>query len=154
YSLALLTECVGVVTGFPFGSYEFSALLGPKWFGLVPATIPLSWFNIGMGSFLLAKTFFPQRRIAYLMISALLILTWDLSIEPIMGHLYPFWIWHDGGGYYGVPLSNFIAWLLIAFVISAILDRFQTISQIRLDRRWILSFYFAHAALSIGLCFV
>src|ERR687889_607827 len=35
-------EAVGVATGFPFGTYDYSGQLGPKLLG-VPLIIPLAW---------------------------------------------------------------------------------------------------------------
>jgi Carotenoid biosynthesis protein len=30
-----------------------------------------------------------------------------------LGHA---WVWHDGGGYFGVPLSNFLGWYLTVWL--------------------------------------
>ena len=42
--LSLCSELLGTSTGFPFGHYHYLSGLGYKIAGLVPFTIPLSWF--------------------------------------------------------------------------------------------------------------
>ena len=44
--ISLSSELLGTSTGFPFGDYAYLYGLGYKVAGLVPFTIPLSWFYI------------------------------------------------------------------------------------------------------------
>ncbi|MBD0270204.1 MAG: carotenoid biosynthesis protein, partial [Cyanobacteria bacterium Co-bin8] len=53
--LSLGSELLGTSTGFPFGHYSYLNGLGYKISGLVPFTIPLSWFYLGLSSYLLAR---------------------------------------------------------------------------------------------------
>src|SRR4028119_582822 len=53
--LSLGSELLGTSTGFPFGEYGYLSGLGYKVAGLVPFTIPLSWFYMGLVSYLLAS---------------------------------------------------------------------------------------------------
>jgi Predicted membrane protein len=46
--LSLSSELLGTSTGFPFGHYQYLSGLGYKIAGLVPFTIPLSWFYYGL----------------------------------------------------------------------------------------------------------
>jgi len=43
---SLGSELLGTSTGFPFGHYSYLSGLGYKIAGLVPFTIPLSWFYV------------------------------------------------------------------------------------------------------------
>src|SRR6476646_2162343 len=53
--ISLSSELLGTSTGFPFGDYGYLSGLGYKIAGLVPFTIPLSWFYLGCASYLLAR---------------------------------------------------------------------------------------------------
>src|SRR4028119_1546109 len=53
--LSLGSELLGTSTGFPFGHYSYLSGLGYKIAGLVPFTIPLSWFYLGIVSYLIAR---------------------------------------------------------------------------------------------------
>ncbi|AUB42249.1 putative membrane protein [Nostoc flagelliforme CCNUN1] len=53
--ISLGSELLGTSTGFPFGHYSYLSGLGYKIAGLVPFTIPLSWFYLGFVSYLLAR---------------------------------------------------------------------------------------------------
>lgn len=53
--ISLSSELLGTSTGFPFGHYGYLNGLGYKIGGLVPFTIPLSWFYLGLVSYLLAR---------------------------------------------------------------------------------------------------
>ncbi|MEB3212044.1 MAG: carotenoid biosynthesis protein, partial [Leptolyngbyaceae bacterium] len=54
-AISLTAELVGTGTGFPFGDYSYLNGLGFKVAGRVPFTIPLSWFYLGLSSYLLAR---------------------------------------------------------------------------------------------------
>jgi uncharacterized membrane protein len=43
---------------------------------------------------------------------------WDLVMDPPTATIAKAWIWHDGGADFGVPLSNYLGWLLTAFLFS------------------------------------
>lgn len=45
-----------------------------------------------------------------------MMVSWDLSSDPINATIYHAWIWLEGGSYFGVPFSNFMGWLLTTFV--------------------------------------
>ena len=54
-----------------------------------------------------------------ILLSALALTAWDLSLDPRMvqdGN----WIWHDGGVYFGVPLSNYWGWVVTAALVYAV----------------------------------
>lgn len=51
--------------------------------------------------------------------SALLAMLLDLAIEPAAAHVVFYWLWLALGSFhdYGVPLSNFVVWFGVAFVL-------------------------------------
>jgi putative membrane protein len=56
-------------------------------------------------------------------------LAWDLSMDPIWSNFVHGWVWHDGGAYFGVPLSNFFGWYLTVYVIYQLFALYLTRSQ-------------------------
>ena len=42
---------------------------------------------------------------------------WDLAMDPIWSTVGRLWIWQQGGGYFGVPASNYVGWLVTNYLI-------------------------------------
>ncbi|NMF83816.1 gamma-carotene 1'-hydroxylase CruF [Nodosilinea sp. P-1105] len=120
--ISLSSELLGTSTGFPFGHYTYLNGLGYKVAGLVPFTIPLSWFYLGMSSLLLAWNGLGvgNRRDRYtglwamgaIALGATLLTSWDFVLDPAMSQTeLPFWYWHQPGAFFGMPYQNFAGWL-------------------------------------------
>ena len=45
----------------------------------------------------------------------------DLQIETMATRIHAYWVWHDSGWYYGVPLANFVAWWLVGLFMALLL---------------------------------
>ena len=41
---------------------------------------------------------------------------WDVVMDPPLSTISKAWIWHAGGAHFGVPLSNYLGWLLTAWL--------------------------------------
>jgi putative membrane protein len=41
---------------------------------------------------------------------------WDLALDPTRATIQQFWIWENSGGFFGVPLVNFLGWSLTTYV--------------------------------------
>jgi len=41
---------------------------------------------------------------------------WDLVMDPPESTIDKIWIWHEGGADFGVPLSNYLGWLLTSWL--------------------------------------
>ena len=116
--LSLVAELLGTSTGFPFGHYHYLSGLGYKIAGLVPFTIPLSWFYIGFSAYLIARagleTFaIPQilKYIGAIGFGSLLLTSWDFVLDPAMSQTtVPFWVWEQPGAFFGMPYENFTGW--------------------------------------------
>jgi hypothetical protein len=50
------------------------------------------------------------------MISAFVMVQWDVVMDPSGSTLARAWVWYGGGGYFGVPLSNFLGWFLVTYL--------------------------------------
>ncbi len=115
--LSLGAELLGTSTGFPFGEYHYLSGLGYKISGLVPFTIPLSWFYLGLSAYLISymglKTLVKEgwAAVGAIAFGALLLTSWDFVLDPAMSQTtMPFWAWDQPGAFFGMPYQNFIGW--------------------------------------------
>lgn len=116
-------ELLGSKTNFPFGAYDYTSLLQPQLLG-VPLLIPIAWFMLlpsawVMAQIIVGKTERWYQRIAFALVSAAALTAWDLFLDPQMVSR-GFWVWHEPGAYFGIPLVNFFGWLLTAFVVTLV----------------------------------
>jgi uncharacterized membrane protein len=116
-------ENMSVLTGFPFGHYYYTDILGPQLF-LVPVLIGPSYLGTGYLAWTIARVIsgaIHSRLSGHLtftvpFLAAFMMVSWDLSFDPIYSTINHAWVWLDGGSYFGVPFSNFMGWLLTTFV--------------------------------------
>lgn len=154
YAASLVSELVGTATGLPFGSYAYSGLLGWKWFGLVPALIPLSWFLMALPSYVLARRRFrrPSQRVQRFLLGAALLTAWDLALDPAMSGLTSYWSWGEGGPYYGMPLINLGGWMLTGIVLMGLIE--ATVGEQFIERlsvRWQAAYYGLTILMPLGM---
>lgn len=116
-------ENLGVRTGFPFGHYFYTDIMGQKLF-VVPLLIGPAYFGAGYMSWTLAGILLgdidrrPDRLsvAATPIVAAFIMVGWDVCFDPSSSTLDHLWIWQEGGGYFGVPLTNYLGWCLTVFV--------------------------------------
>src|SRR5690606_21584271 len=116
-------ENLGVATGFPFGSYHYTDVLGFKLFH-VPILIGPTYFGVGYLSWVLATVLVDDVRreasalevFATPLVATFIMVLWDLCLDPGASTGEKWWIWHDGGGFFGVPISNYLGWFLTVYV--------------------------------------
>jgi putative membrane protein len=117
-------ENLSIVTGFPFGWYHYSPALGPQLFH-VPLVIGPAYFSVGYVAWAVANTILEgadqnRHRFDWLMLptlAAFVMVGWDVAMDPLRSTVAGYWIWPNGGGYFGVPLSNFLGWYFTVFVV-------------------------------------
>ena len=117
-------ESLSLSTGFPFGHYYFTDLMGPKLFQ-VPILLGLAYVGMGYVSWTLGGIILGEKsgtvrgaRVVLLpLVASFVMVAWDFSNEPIWATIERAWVWRDGGPYFGVPVSNFLGWFLTIFVI-------------------------------------
>ena len=116
--LSYLAEFVGSSTGIPFGKYEYTGLLQPQLAG-VPLLIPLAWMMMLPPAWAIAKTILGESRPrwTFVLLSALAFTAWDLFLDPQMVG-WGFWVWETPGAYFGIPLSNYLGWIVVSAIIT------------------------------------
>lgn len=121
--LGLTVEAVGRSTGFPFGAYDYTDSLGMKVLG-VPLVIPLAWAMMAYPALLAARRLTSSRILATI-IGAWILATWDVFLDSQMvseGH----WVWVDPSpalwGVPGIPIGNYLGWLLTALIMMGLLS--------------------------------
>jgi len=153
YVVSLSSELAGTTVGLPFGPYSYTDGLGPKWFGHVPLLIPLSWFVMTVPSYAIARRIVGARRWMGVAVGSLVLLSWDLALDPAMSHATKYWVWGASGPYYGMPWLNLFGWYATGLALMSILLVLRSDAWIvALPIRWIGAFYAVNLALSLGIC--
>jgi bisanhydrobacterioruberin hydratase len=106
---AYAIESFGVATGLPYGRFYYGEALGPRLAGLVPLLLPLSYAPLVIGA--VAAAWGGRSRLLHITQATLLLLWMDAVLDPGAASL-GFWVWPEGGLYYGVPPSNYAGWLI------------------------------------------
>ncbi len=160
--ISLGSELLGTSTGFPFGDYSYLSGLGYKIGGLVPFTIPLSWFYVGLSSYLIARCGLQvaqkpslARHIAAVAVGALLFTCWDFALEPAMSQSsLPFWYWEQPGEFFGTPYQNYAGWFGTSALFMTVAGLLWRKTSIKLERSQLnlpLAIYLSNFAFAAGL---
>ncbi|MDB9311627.1 carotenoid biosynthesis protein [Spirulina sp. CS-785/01] len=157
--LSLGSELLGTSTGFPFGHYRYLSGLGYKVAGLVPFTIPLSWFYLGCAAYLLARVGLERLSLprwvqlgSAVALGSLLLTSWDFVLDPAMSQTtVPFWIWEQPGAFFGMPYQNFVGWLgtgIVFMTVATFCWSNQSLNLSREQLRFPLVVYLSNLAFS------
>jgi putative membrane protein len=130
-----ILENTSILTGFPFGHYHYTDSLGPKLF-LVPLLIGPAYFANGYLAWVLGNVLIGDVRrganafttFAVPLFASFLMVMWDLTFDPRASTIQHMWIWEQGGGYFGVPLTNYLGWF---FTVYVFLQLFALVVRIR-----------------------
>jgi putative membrane protein len=131
---AFAIELVGVLTGWPYGAFEYTIELGPMLFGAVPLGLPVFFLPLVFNSYLLCLLVLgdvARRRAVRLVTVICTVLLIDLVLDPGAVAI-GFWS-YSGGGFYGVPASNYLGWVLSATISVFVLD--YSFDRLRLRER-------------------
>jgi uncharacterized membrane protein len=160
YVVSLGSELLGTAYGVPFGPYEYTNLLGPKAAGLVPWLIPLSWFSMAIPSYALASRALEGAGgvgswLGRIMLGSLLLLGWDLALDPAMSEATPYWLWGETGPYYGMPWMNLFGWYVTGLVLMAVLEWRGAREWLgSISSRWLAVYYGANLVVPLGMVVV
>ncbi|HEX5579964.1 MAG TPA: carotenoid biosynthesis protein [Gemmatimonadaceae bacterium] len=154
YALSLSSELAGTTVGLPFGPYHYTDALGGKLFGHVPLLIPASWFFMALPSYALALRSQPGRaRMGRrILVGSLVLLSWDLALDPAMSMVTKYWVWGAEGPYYGMPLLNLAGWYVTGLALMAALAALRADAWVAsLPVGWLVAFYGANLLLPLGM---
>ena len=157
FVLSLASELAGTTVGLPFGPYRYTDALGAKLFGHVPALIPLSWFFMALPSYAIARRRFPEggRAGARILVGSLVLLAWDLALDPAMSLVTKYWVWGTEGPYYGMPVLNLVGWYVTGLALMTALVVLRADAWVAaLPLGWLVAFYAANLILPIGMSLV
>jgi putative membrane protein len=142
YLISWAAEVCAINYGFPFGEYLYIPATRDRelWVAGVPFMDSLSYVFLAYASWCLALTALDPaggRRLPEdvrlmkswraLVLGAVLMVTLDIVIDPValrgyrwfLGQIYGY---PEGGVYFGIPLSNFGGWFLVALVLIRVLQ--------------------------------
>lgn len=160
--VAWLVETVGVATGWPFGRYRYAdqvtytmcpstrlcsqvaeATHAAITLAGVPVIVLLAWFMMGYATHIAARRLAraPWARWAW---ATWMLAAWDLYLDPqfiLDPHLRQgWWLWSDPSphlpGVPGIPLTNYLGWLVAAAGIQAVLHLTAPPAGAVEDRGW------------------
>jgi len=173
FGISLGSELLGTSSGLPFGPYSYTNQLGYKVLGLVPFNIPTSWFfmlycSLAICGRLLPATDDGKSRWWWALIAGLVLTAWDVSMDPAMVASVH-WLWHlpplegmplwknilIGGHFYGMPLTNWLGWLLTGIIVSRVMLSIvppSTWAKKVSPSNFPLGLYAVNAVLPLGIC--
>lgn len=150
YLISWAAEYCAIHWGFPFGEYLYIPATRDRelWVAGVPFMDSLSYVFLAYASYTLAllalgqgrwegRRFYLQEDAGFLgswrplCLGAVLMVTLDIVIDPLalrgyrwfLGQIYGY---PEGGVYFGIPLSNFGGWFLVALVLIRVLQYLAT----------------------------
>ena len=118
-SMGWAVEFIGSRMGVPFGRYHYTGHLQPQ-LGHVPLLIPVAWLMMLPPAWAVAQRITGGYGIAFVVVSALAFTVWDLFLDPQMV-AWRLWVWERPVGYFGIPWTNFIGWMLASAAMTAVI---------------------------------
>lgn len=138
-AIALASELAGTNVGLPFGPYHYTEMLGYRINGDVPFPIPISWYYMLYASLAMCGRLLPlpeggAGRWRWAFIAGLILTAWDVAQDPAMTAVKPVhwawdfakvpaWVpsWVSTGFFYGMPLSNWLGWVVTGTLIARVM---------------------------------
>lgn len=134
-------DVLGVHTGVPFGDYGYSATLGVQLAG-VPLLAALAWAMMAWPAALVARRLAATMPVRVL-VGAWALASWDLFLDPQLVAAGA-WRWADPNphlpGEPAVALTNYAGWLLVAALISLVVQQILAGTP-KADDRWMFALY-------------
>lgn len=112
--LGAFFEVIGVLYGFPFGSYYYDRL-NPKMFG-VALYVPIMWGIYSFLGYLAARYYYNDWRTIFL--TGIFLVVIDLALDPIMVS-WNAWVWitQTYTNWFGIPFTNYVGWFFVTISI-------------------------------------
>ncbi len=123
FAIAWIFETLSVLTGFPFGHYHYTELMAPFLWHVpvfvLPAYLLMAYASWSLATLLLNRRGArPDRAVLYAapVLAALAMVAWDLSMDILRSTVEQRWIWVDGGPHFGIPVSNYLGWFGVTWL--------------------------------------
>jgi putative membrane protein len=156
-----ILENLSIQTGFPFGHYHYT---GAGKIFQVPWFIGPAYLATGYLAWVVATTLLDDVRrdsswltiVGTPLLGAFAMTAWDLAFDPTNSTVNHAWIWENGGGYFGVPLVNFLGWTFTVYlfmqVFALYLRRRGPLPDAQLNRTTMsdLQAVLLYAAMTVG----
>jgi len=124
YVISTALENTSIWSGFPFGNYYYTG--GEPWVFEVPFMVGINYIALGYVSWQTANALLgladerltlrsPEVWLLPVIAGAMMTML-DLTFDPIASTINHMWIWKEGGGYFGVPLTNFLGWWFVTYL--------------------------------------
>ncbi|MDR1359072.1 MAG: carotenoid biosynthesis protein [Coriobacteriales bacterium] len=135
-------EDLSIHTGFPFGPYHYNSVIGN--IDQVPFAVGLVYIAVGYFSWCLGTLILNHadrhldstfNKIALPVVSTFIMCQFDLVIDPSTSTYQGGWTWHEGGGFFGVPLVNFLGWYLVCYIYMQVFTLYLARQQRKLPNR-------------------
>jgi uncharacterized membrane protein len=116
-----ILENLSIRTGFPFGHYHYTGggrIFEVPWF-IGPAYLATGYLAWVVATVLVGEV---RRNSPWLItigtpvIGAFAMTVWDLALDRATSTINHAWIWENGGGFFGVPLVNFLGWTFTVYL--------------------------------------
>lgn len=127
--LGWLAEQLGATQGWFFGSYVYTAVLGPR-LGAVPLVIPMMWFALCYVGYVISNLIVWQapsdsataptlgQDLLMSLLGAMVVTCYDLGVDPYMVYKLKAWIMTETDGWwFGETVQGFGGWMLVSFTI-------------------------------------
>ena len=115
---AFSIETFAIISGFPYSPFHYTDMIGMKIFSYTPFTVPFAYVPLFLGCIYLASVRFKDN-LKLIIASAILVLVADLILDPAAVSLN-FWVYEYSSIFYGVPLQNFLGWILTGIMATII----------------------------------
>lgn len=128
FVVTMIIENISISTGFPYGVFtHFSP--GPR-FLEVPLLVGLGYFNFVVIAWVLADLLIGSKnnkspwacKLGRPLVGAIIASALDVIMEPVYVLIQHQWVYPNGGGFFGMPLSNSFGWLFTVFIMLFILE--------------------------------
>lgn len=117
-TFAIVFETIAIKTGLPSGRFNYSDGLGTKFLNTTPLAVMLAYPAIILGAYWLARKFGKPLALLLTPVFAIIV---NVVLDPAMVKL-EFWSRETPGPYFGVPVINFVGWLISGFIAALLLS--------------------------------
>lgn len=129
---AIGIETIGILTGFPYGSFAYADSIPGKLFGHTPWTVAFAWTPLVIGAATFVKRISNSSILKQTLVSTAFLILFDLILDPGAVAI-GMWEYGKNGAYYGVPLMNFFGWALSGAIGSFIVFKLTKGKELLID---------------------